>query len=300
MTDSAQKTVAIQRRGYKMALACKGHRRLNRRALSLTRALSMPPRSVPTLLLLGCLTLAACSTQPRPDASYERFMQLAADLEKRGDSTTAASFYQRATQQPEAGVESWRKLGAALLASNDTRGAERAYQRALELKADDPDALLGLGTAQLRQGKLERAVTALTQAANALQQPQAWNRLGIAQILSGQTNAAQTAFTTSLRLAPNDLDTRCNLALAYALGDDNQQALETIRSVSQSPLAQPRHQRNQLLVMVLAGKEKDLKSMTFDDIPKAERGKLIAEARRVKAIPDHAEQARELGLIHGN
>ncbi|WP_122744125.1 tetratricopeptide repeat protein, partial [Pseudomonas viridiflava] len=129
----------------------------------------MPPRSVSTLLLLGCLTLTACATQPRSDASYERFMQLAADLEKRGDPTTAASFYQRATQQPEAGVESWLKLGDALLASNDTRGAERAFQRALELKANDPDALLGLGTAQLRQGKLERAVTALTQAADASQ-----------------------------------------------------------------------------------------------------------------------------------
>lgn len=284
-----------------MALALNGCRWLKRLAPPpFTRALPMPPRSVPTLLLLGCLSLAACSTQPKSDASYERFMQLAADLEKRGDSTTAASFYQRATQQPEAGVEAWRKLGAALLVSNDTRGAERAYQRALELKADDPDALLGMGTAQLRQGKLERAIAALTQAANALQQPQAWNRLGIAHILSGQADAAQSAFGTSLRLAPNDLDTRCNLALAYALGDDDQKALETIRSVSKSPLAQPRHQRNQLLVMVLTGKEKDLKNMTFDDIPKAERGKLIAEARRVKAIPDRAEQARELGLIDAN
>ncbi|KTC15543.1 MULTISPECIES: tetratricopeptide repeat protein [Pseudomonas] len=259
----------------------------------------MPPRSVSTLLLLGCLTLTACATQPRSDASYERFMQLAADLEKRGDPTTAASFYQRATQQPEAGVESWLKLGDALLASNDTRGAERAFQRALELKANDPDALLGLGTAQLRQGKLERAVTALTQAADASQQPTAWNRLGIAHILLGQAKPAQTAFNTSLRLAPNDLDTRCNLALAYALGDDSQKALQTIETVSQSPLAQPRHQRNELLVMVLAGREKDLKGMSFEDIPKAERSKLITEARRIKAIKDPAAQAQALGLVDG-
>ncbi|RMS18984.1 TPR domain-containing protein [Pseudomonas coronafaciens pv. garcae] len=203
----------------------------------------MPPRSLPTLLLLGCLTLTACATQPKADASYERFMQLAADLEKRGDSTTAASFYQRATQQPEAGVEAWRKLGAALLVSDDTRGAERAYQRALELKADDPEALLGLGTAQLRQGKLQRAVNVLNQAATALQQPQAWNRLGIAYILSGEAAQAQNAFNTSLRLAPNDLDTRCNLALAYALGDNNQKALDTIGSVSESPLAQRTRRR---------------------------------------------------------
>lgn len=224
-------------------------------------------------------------------------MQLAADLEKRGDPATAAAFYQRATQQPEAGPQTWLKLGDSLLAGNDLRGAERAFQRALELATNNSDALLGLGTAQLRQGKLERAVTALTQAADAGGQPKAWNRLGIAQILRGQTSPAQTAFSRSLGLEPTELDTRCNLALAYALGGDRQKALQTIATVSDSPLAQARHQRNELLILVLAGREQDLAGRTFDDIPAGERQTLLREARRIKALADPAAQAQALGLI---
>jgi Flp pilus assembly protein TadD len=257
----------------------------------------MPTRFASSLLLLASVTLASCATQPATDGSYQRFMQLGGDLQKRGDATSAAALYDKATQQPDAQIEAWLKLGETRLASGDPRGAERAYQQALELKTDSADALLGLGTAQLRQGKLERAVTALTQAAELSNQAEAFNRLGIAQILSGNADAAQAAFSKSLTLAPNDLDTRCNLALAYALGKQPQLALDNIHAVSESPRAQPRHQRNELLITVLAGREKDIKSMRLEDIPANERSKLLTEARRIKAIKDPVVQARELGLV---
>ncbi|MEG5266155.1 tetratricopeptide repeat protein [Pseudomonas sp. JDS28PS106] len=257
----------------------------------------MPHRYAPALLLSVGLALTACSTAPKSDASYERSMQLAADLEKRGDPATAAAFYQRATQQPEAGPQTWLKLGDSLLAGNDARGAERAFQRALELGPGNAEALLGLGTAQLRQGKLERAATALAQAAEGSDRAVAWNRLGIAQILRGQTTPAQSAFSHSLGLAPDDLDTRCNLALAYALGGERQKAVQTIEPVARSPLAQARHQRNELLVLVLAGDEQQLAGRSLDDIPAAERQQLLTEARRIKSLADPAQQARELGLV---
>lgn len=261
------------------------------------RAFSMPSRFASTLILLGSVTLASCSTPPASDGSYERFMGLAADLQKRGDTITAAGLYEKATQLPQAQLDAWLKLGETRLANGDARGAERAYQQALERQSDSAAALLGLGTAQLRQGKLDRAVTVLTQASAQPDQPQAFNRLGIAQILRGQANAAQAAFSQSLALAPNDLDTRCNLALAYALGGKPQLALDTIHSVVESARALPRHQRNALLISVLAGREKDIRTLGLDDISNAERKKLLAEAQRIQAIKDPQAQARELGLV---
>ncbi|MGE7991680.1 tetratricopeptide repeat protein [Pseudomonas sp. NPDC089554] len=258
----------------------------------------MPNRLPSTLLLLASALLAACSSQPRPaDDGYERLMHLAGDLQRRGDNTSAAALYENATQQPGQHPEAWLKLGEASLASGDARTGERAYQQALTLQPDNPDALLGLGTAQLHLGKLERATTVLAQAAAASSNPQAWNRLGIAQILRGQANAAQTAFGKSLGLAPDDLDTRCNLALAYALGGQAQRALDTVRQVARSPRALPRHQRNELLVTVLAGREQDVANLVLDDIPASERPALLAEAQRIKAIADPQAQARALGLV---
>lgn len=246
-------------------------------------------------LLAGSLLLAACSSKPATDT--DRSLQLANDLSKRGDYASAAALYERATQQPGAGIELWLKLGQARLDAKDAAAAERAFQQALGFDARNAEGLLGLGTAQLQLGKTQRAVTALGQAADISQLPVAYTRLGIAQILNGQAGAAQSAFAKTLSLQPDDLDSRCNLALAYALGGQSQQALDTIAPLSQSPRALPRHQRNELLVMVLAGYEQRIASLPLDDIPAAERTRLIAEAKRIKAISDPVAQARELGLV---
>ncbi|KJZ64576.1 tetratricopeptide repeat protein [Pseudomonas fluorescens] len=255
-------------------------------------------KNFPSILLLaGGLWLSGCASHSTPDGNYERFMRLAADVEKRGDPATAAALYERAAEQPGADVDVWLKLGQTRLASGDSRGAERAFQQVLELAPKNAQGMLGLGNAQLRQGKLDRAINALTQAANVSREPTAYNLLGIAQILRGQSGEAQAAFKQSLSLAPGDLDTQANLALAYALSGQSQLALSSIRNVSQSPRAQARHQRNELLVMVLAGRAQDVMSTSLDDIPPTERRQLMAEAERIKAIEDPQAQARELGLI---
>lgn len=256
----------------------------------------MPNRFACTSLLFASITLASCAHQPASDGSYQRYMQLAGDLQKRGDAGSAAALYEKATQEPDARIDAWLKLGEARLASGDARAAERAYQQALEHQSDNAAALLGVGTAQLHQGKLDRAVTSLTQA-SAGNHPEAFNRQGVAQMLRGEPAAAQVAFSQSLVLAPTNLDTQCNLALAYALGGQSQQALQIIKEVRDSPRAQASHQRNALLVMVLAGREEDLKTQNLEDITPKQYARLLTEARRIKAIRDPAMQARELGLV---
>ena len=114
-------------------------------------------------LLASTLLLAACASKPATDS--DKSLQLANDLNKRGDYASAAALYERATQQPGAGIDLWLKLGQARLDAKDASGAERAFQQALGLDARNADALLGLGTAQLQLGKTQRAVTALGQAA---------------------------------------------------------------------------------------------------------------------------------------
>ncbi|UII69397.1 tetratricopeptide repeat protein [Pseudomonas sp. HN11] len=246
-------------------------------------------------LLASTLLLAACASKPATDS--DKSLQLANDLSKRGDYASAAALYERAAQQPGAGIELWLKLGQTKLDARDAQGAERAFQQALGFDARNADALLGLGTAQLQLGKTPRAVTALGQAADISGLPVAYTRLGVAQILNGQAAAAQSTFAKSLNLKPDDLDNRCNLALAYALGGQSQQALDTIAPVAQSPRALPRHQRNELLVMVLAGYEQRAAGLPLDDIPAAERERLVSEAKRIKGISDPVVQARELGLV---
>ncbi|PVZ12529.1 MULTISPECIES: tetratricopeptide repeat protein [unclassified Pseudomonas] len=255
----------------------------------------MPHRVVP--LLLASLLLGACASQTPSDPAYARYLRLGDDLASRGDPVSAASLYDKATQLPGAGLEAWLKLGQARLAAQDPSGAERAYQQALNDAPDNADALLGLGTAQLRLGRYERAVISLTQAADRGNQPQAWSRLGVAQVLRGQTSPAQAAFEKARTLQPQNLDTQCNLALAQALGGQPDAAMQGIRAVTQSPRVLPRHQRNALLVAVLAGRESALGELSLDQLTAAQRQGLLEQARQIKALADPAAQARAMGLV---
>ncbi|SFJ28524.1 tetratricopeptide repeat protein [Phytopseudomonas argentinensis] len=260
-----------------------------------------------TLLLASFVLLGACGSNapsnasaPAGDDAYQRLMKLAGDVEARGDRGTAATLYQRAVEQPGAGFEAWQRLGRARLDSGNARGAEQAYQKAVALEPDNPAALLGLGTAQLRLGYPERAQPLLASAAEGLPgDAQAFARLGAAEAQLGNIAAMQRAFATARQLAPGDLDARSNLALAYALNGDSANALREIQGIDRAPTAQRRHQRNALLVQVLAGAQGKPASVQLDDTSTAQRQALIAEAQRIAAIHDPAERARALGLSAG-
>ncbi|WP_437420817.1 tetratricopeptide repeat protein [Stutzerimonas chloritidismutans] len=249
--------------------------------------------------LLLALLLSACASQPTND-SHARLMKLAQDVERRGDPASASSLYQQATQQPGATAATWQHLAKARLDSGDARGAERAYRQALELTPDDAELQLGLGTALLHLGELERAATTLASAAARLESPVAYSRLGVAEVLRGQPGAAQVAFTRAVALEPEDLDARYNLALAQALDAQPQQALATIDGLDRSPRIQPRHQRNTLLILVLSGQAERAARLPLDNATVAERDALIAEAQRIAAISDPAAKARALGLIQAD
>lgn len=259
----------------------------------------MPSPFAPRLLLSSLLLLTACAGQvPRPadGGAYPRLMQLAQDVERRGDTGTAATLYQRATEQPEADFTAWYRLGETRLASGAVEGAEQAFQQALAREPEQADALLGLGTAQLRLGEARRAEPLLRQAAERLGSATAYNRWAVANVQLGRLAAARDAFVQASRRAPGDLDARCNLALAYALTDERDQALQTIQGVDSAPGALARQQRNALLVQVLAGqREGALQRVQLgrEDAPR--RAALIHEARRLAAIPDPVARAAALG-----
>lgn len=257
--------------------------------------------------LSASVALSACSSTsdnsptppptPTDQSSYGRLMKLADDVDQRGDHGTAATLYLRATQEPGAGVEAWNRLGELKLVSGDAIGAQSAFQQALALDPDKPQSLLGLGTAQLRLGYAERAQPLLASAAPGLNSVIAYTRLGVAEALLGNTSSAQDAFFNAKALAPNDLDNRCNLALAYVLNSQPALALDEITGADKAPAAQPRHQRNALLIAVLVGSKGDLATVRLEGVDAQQRQALIDDAKRIAAIKDPAAKAQAMGLV---
>lgn len=117
------------------------------------------------------------------------------------------------------------RQGNKLFEDGDYTGAEQSYRRALEINSDNPKAWHNLGNALYKQGRLVEAqeiFNQLTQEASASDELRAagWHNLGNTLLGSGQIPESVDAFKEALRLAPDDEDTRYNLAYALNLLED--------------------------------------------------------------------------------
>ncbi|WP_158025848.1 MULTISPECIES: tetratricopeptide repeat protein [Salinicola] len=241
------------------------------------------------------LVLSACASTPT-DSSEARLLKLADDIDQRGDHATAAAMYQRALAQNGASPDIQIRLGNARLAAGEPAAAAEAFRAALSDDIDLAPALLGLGTAQLRLGEPESALRSLSRAAPDVDSVAGWSRLGAAQALVGRPSQAVEAFSRARALAPRDLDVLANLALAESLAGDHAEAIAAMRQITDSPLAEARHYRNLILVLVLAGQTDQARRIEIPDLAIAKRESLIASAERLAALPGAAERAQALGM----
>ena len=255
--------------------------------------------AVPTLLgflLAGCASQswldAAASTEPL-DADL---MKVASDIESQGQIVAALPIYERAAAGSNDAATQVR-LGDAYTRAGKTDQAIQAYRAALAVAPDNPDALLGLGSAQLKAGDAEGAVVVLAKVAPIIKTMAAYNRLGLAQTLTGQFAQARESFDAASVLAPDDLDIRTNLALAAALEGQENKAVDVARSVVASPGAQARHRRNLMIVYGLLGLVDEGRAAAPKGLSANEAKKLLARATAIRAISDAKARAKALGTI---
>jgi len=129
------------------------------------------------------------------------------------------------------------RLASAAFTSGDFETAKIRYQQALEKKADDPEALNGLGLVLERQGQLDDAVKQLERAAAAA--PETWKyRFNLAHALGerGNWDRAIDEYRAASGIFPDDYATRYNLALAiHKKGDDEAAIPEFRKAITLAP-----------------------------------------------------------------
>ena len=258
--------------------------------------------AMPTLLgflLAGCagqaLLDAVASTEKKPD--QDGLTRVASDVEAQGQIVAALPIYEQAAAASSGDATAQARLGDAYTRAGKTDQAIKAYRAALAVAPDNPDALLGLGSAQLKAGDAEGAVTPLAKAAPIIKTMAAYNRLGLAQTLTGQFAQAHESFDAASALAPDDLDIRTNLALAAALEGQETKAIDVARSVVASPGALPRHRRNLMIVYGLLGLVDEGRAAAPKGLSANEAKKLLARAMAIRAISDAKARAKALGTI---
>lgn len=256
--------------------------------------------AVPALLgflLSGCagaqswLDAAASSEQPDAD-----LMRVAADIESQGQVAAALPIYERAAAG-SSDTATQMRLANAYARAGKTDQAIQAYRAVLTASPNNPDALLGLGSALVRAGDADGAVVELAKVAPMVNTMTAYNRLGVAQTLAGQFAQAQQSFDAASALAPDDLDVRTNLALAAALDGQEARAIHATRGVVGSPGAEARHRRNLMIVYGLLGRADEGRATAPKGLSANEAKKLLARAAAIRAIGDPKARAKALGTI---
>ncbi len=262
-------------------------------------------------LILICMLLASglagCggSADPKlteradPVASLDdvdRVLRLADNLRERGELTYAIAMYQQAasrTDNPDVLV----KLGWTLFEHGATERAAGVFRRTVSRTPDHPDALLGLGITYLDLGDVDKSIQFLDQLVrqgkgNDLRR---FSALGAALDLAGRHDEALATYKAGLAIEPGHLDLKSNLALSYALDNQHAVALDLMREVTDSLDVQRAHQRNMVLILALAGQNREAVTLGLRQLGETETRGVLAQASSVRGLASSADRARALG-----
>jgi Flp pilus assembly protein TadD len=252
-------------------------------------------------LLPGCAGQLASTKIDEDSGAHraEEIGRIAADIEARGETGTALTLYQHAASTSGDSAAAHIQLGDAYLRAGRNSAAVAAYRDAVARSPESGAALLGLGTALVRQGDLEHGLGALGRAAPLVKTAAAYNRLGVAQTLAGQLDAAQTSFSAASTQAPDDLDIRTNLALSAALAGQDEKAVPLMLEVVGSPHAELRHRRDLVIVLGLLGRGDEARGAAVSELSTREVQNLIARAGAIRAMADGKARAKALGAVMG-
>ena len=135
------------------------------------------------------------------------------------DLVNAVSLAERAVERTPNDATIRTLLGNCYLASGRFASAEAAYRDSLSLAAQ-PQVILKLALVQIAQGKNDEAKLLLAQGQGMIDAADA----GLALALAGDPHTAVAVLEPAARSVGADARTRQNLALAYALAGDWEQA----------------------------------------------------------------------------
>ena len=136
------------------------------------------------------------------------------------DVATATSLAERAVEKSPRDAGFRALLGNCYLAAGRFASAEAAYKDSLTLVATQPQVVLKLALVEIAQGKNDEAKYLLAQAQGMLDAADT----GLALALAGDPQNAVSVLEPAARAVGADSRTRQNLALAYALAGQWEQA----------------------------------------------------------------------------
>ena len=249
--------------------------------------------------LAGCTTPNSPSNGPpnAPAATVtpDAIMRVADTSRQSGDLGQAATLYLRVAQMEPKNIKPLLELGSVYGQMHLPREAAEAYQAAITIDPKNTTALRGLANAELESGDPTAAIRNI-RAAQAIQPD--WrndNSLGVAHDMLSDYSAAQAAYRDGLALAPNNLQLTNNLGLSLALAGDFAHALPLLEATAKDPAATPRMRQNLALAYGLSGDDENAAEIAKLDLDAAAVQKNLGYYEFLRLLQDRRAIASTLG-----
>src|SRR5690606_14863247 len=153
--------------------------------------------------------------------------------------------------------------------SSDLSLARQSYDVVLEMDPGQLDAQMGLARMDIRQRKLDAAISRYQQMlVQRPDHPLILAGLGASHDLSGRHADAQAIYRKGLASHPDDPALRSNLGLSLSLSGKPRDAVNVLLDVMGVPASLPQGRQNLALAYGLMGREDAAKSILEGDLPR--------------------------------
>lgn len=250
----------------------------------------------PTFIAGMALSTAACSSVFSEPASgggsYEATVYQADDARKSADLDSAIALYSLALQIDPDGVEAKLGLGQSFLVIGASEEAAAQFRDVLAKRSGDPGARRGLATALIAMGQPALAEQQLEIALQADPRDyRALNAMGVALDMQGRHADAQGKYRQGIELAPDYLALRSNLGLSLAISGQPMEAIAQLAPLATARGADARVRQNLALAYAMAGDLENALQISRQDLTEQSAQHQLAYFMQLKSLPIEARSA---------
>lgn len=242
------------------------------------------------LMFCGLVLLTGCSSNKLSQVEEIHADRELAELAlQSGRPESAITIYRKQLDLQPKDTALLLALGTAYNQVSEFDLALHYLNQADALLVDEPDVMRGQilrekGNAQQGLGNVEGALLDLKQAAILLpHDAKVLNSLGINYALFKEYSQARTVFTAALANAPENLEYRNNLALAWILDGQPQQGIDVLYSHYLRGSSTSKSRQNLALAFAMKGDVKAAEVIAKQDLTKAELENNIAYYQQLQA-----------------
>jgi Flp pilus assembly protein TadD len=234
------------------------------------------------------LVAAACTgLDPHPKGdNYDASVKEADEARQAGNLDMALPLYGRALQANPQGFEAKLGLGQTYLSIGANSEAAAQFRDVLTQRESNAAARRGLATALIGMGQptlAEEQVAALLQ--SDASDYRALNVLGVALDMQGRHAEAQANYRRAIQLAPNYLPTRSNFGLSLAITGPAQEAVAQLAPIATARGSDGRVRQNLAFAYAMAGDFENALQISRRDLDEKSAQQQLYYYMQLKAVP---------------